>query len=486
MRVNIPIVGGDYRHSSIPFDRQETINMFPEIGDQDSSAPSILRRFPGLKLFATLSYGTGAVRSKGMYTSANERFFVIRGSALIELDSNGVQTLRGTLTTTFGPVSMVDNGLQLAIADGLHLYQLVLSTNVLSIINDVDTPSKSPVVDFVDQYIFAFDPNSLVLGEFQHSELSDVGDWPSSDTYNAESSPDELISIIANNGKIWALGAKSTEVFRNTGAARGTWNRIPGTTKDIGCSAPYSVAKMSGRIFWLGASKEGSSIVYMSGDGFSALEISTKPLEAWINSLADVSDAIGFTFQIEGHYIYMLTFKTGDRTYCFDLTTNKWFRVAYRNTTTGFLGRSRIASSAFFNNTNYVGDYNTGLIYELDVDTYTDNLAPQSCERYFPYFQAQKQRVFWKSLQLDIETGVGLTSGTGSDPEVQLRWSDDGGRTFGNWEEISIGKLGEYDTRVRIDRLGWSYDRVYHLRCAEPVRFNIMNDAIGEVRVGRS
>jgi len=488
VRIPIPIVGGDYRHPSIPFDRQETINMFPEAGEQSSSAPSILRRFPGLKLFSTLTFGSGAIRSKGMYVSADERFFVVRGTALIELSIAGVETLRGTLVSTTGPVSMVDNGLGLSVADGTNLYELVLLTNVFSIVADSDAPDNSPVVDFVDQYIFAFDPNSVNLGEFQHSSLKSVSDWPSTalDVYNAESSPDKMISLIANNGKIWLLGSKSLEVFRNTGAARGTWQRIPGTTKDIGCGAVHSVAKMSGRIFWLGASKEGSSIVYMSGEGFSAVAISTKPLESWINSLTDVSDAIGFTFQIEGHYIYMLTFKSGDRTYCFDLTTNKWFRVAYRDTTTGNLGRSRIVASAFFNNTNYVGDYAAGLIYQLDPLTYTDNLDPQSCERYFPYFHAQKQRVFWKSLEIDIEVGVGLTSGTGSDPKIQLRWSDDGGHIFGHWEEMSIGKIGEYDTRVRIDRLGESRDRVYHIRCTEPVRFNILNDAIGEIRVGRN
>jgi len=484
VRIPIPVVGGDYAHSSIPFDRQETLNMFPEPGMSSSSATGVLRRFPGLKLFATLTNGSGQIRSKGMYVTANERLFVVRGSALIELSTAGAESSSGTLISTEGPISMVDNGLQMIIADGTQLYEYILATNVLSVISDVDAPDNSPVVDFVDQYVFGFNPHDVVLGRFQHSNLSDVTDWPSADEYNAESSPDELVSLTANNGKIWAYGSKSTEVWRNTGAARGTWNRIPGTTKDIGCGAAHSVAKMSGRVFWLGASKEGSSIIYMSGDGFSAVEISTKPLESWINSLSDVSDSIGFTFQHEGHYFYMITFKSGDRTYCYDLTTNNWFRVTYRDTTTGYLGRSRIVASAFFGNKNYVGDYAAGLIYELDSDTYSDNGDPQSCERYFPYFQAQKQRIFWKSLQLDIETGVGLTSGR--DPKIQLRWSDDQGRTFGNWEEMSIGKLGEYDKRVRIDRIGWSYDRVYHIRCTEPVKFNVLNDAIGEVRVGRS
>jgi len=484
-RVNIPLVGGDYNHPSTPFDAQQTINMFPERGGNQSIAGSLLRRWPGLNLFKTLTLSTGPIRGKGMYESSNHRLFVIRASVLIELDADGVETSRGTLSTSFGPVSMTDNGVELVIADGTQLYQFVLSTNTLTIITDVDAPSTSPVVDFVDGYIFGFNPDSAILGEFQHSELRDADNWSSLDTYNAESSPDKMVSLIANSGKIWAFGSKSFEVWFNTGAATGTWNRLSGTPKDIGCASSQSVAKMSGHVFWLGASKEGRAIVYMS-NGYEPIEISTKPLESWINSVPDVSDALGFTMQIEGHFFYMITFQTGDRTYVFDLTSNEWFRVAYRNTGTGVQGRYRILSYAFFNNKNYVGDYVNGNIYDLDINTYTDNGDPQLCERYFPFFEDKKERIFWRSLEIDLETGVGLTSGTGVNPKIQLRWSNDGGRTFGNWHEMTIGKMGAYTTRVKINRLGIGRSRIYHLRCAEPVKLNIIDDAIAELDFGNN
>lgn len=494
MRIKIPLVGGEYDHPSTPFDRQATINMYPEAGGTNSKAPSILRRFPGLKLFKTIVAGAGQIRPKGMYETSSNRLFVVRADKIIEITAGGAESVIGAIPSTSGPVSMTDNGEQLVVADGAAMTLVDLITGAVSVVTDVDAPINTPMVDTVDGYIFGFDPDSLELGKFQHSELVTGGGaaaWLSTDSYFAENVPDKMVALIAQSGKIWVWGTKSLEVFYNTGANRGTWTRLPGTPKDIGCGAPHSVAKMSNRVFWLGSSKEGRAIVYMSGEGYSAVEISTKPLESWINSIEDVSDAIGFTMQIQGHFLYMLTFQKGDRTYCFDLTTGEWFRVSYRNTTTGHLGRSRIVAHAFFDEKNLTGDYAKGLLYELDNLTFDDNGDPQVCDRYFPYFQDTKNRMFWKSLQIDIETGVGLTdNGTNSassvDPKIQLRWSDDGGRTFKNWHQLSFGKIGEYLTRVKINRLGWSRDRVFHLRCSAPVPFSIIDDAFAEVRIGKS
>jgi hypothetical protein len=241
---------------------------------------------------------------------------------------------------------------------------------------------------------------------------------------------------------------------------------------------------MGGHVFWLGSSKEGHAVVYMS-EGYGALEISTKPLEQWINAQLTVDDALGFTMQFNGHFIYVISFQTGDRTYCFDLSTRQWFRIAYRDPLTGVQGRHRMNAQAFFNQKNYVGDYALGIVHELSLTTYTDNSNPQVCERYFSHFEDVKETMFWESIEFDIETGVGTTSGQGSDPYIQLRWSDDGGRTYSNWRPVAIGKKGEYNTRAKTNRLGSSRQRVYHIRYSEPTPFSIQEKTIAEVSFGQ-
>ena len=76
-----------------------------------------------------------------------------------------------------------------------------------------------------------------------------------------------------------------------------------------------------------------------------------------------------------------------------------------------------------------------------------------------------------------MESGVGLNIGQGSDPEVMLRWSDDGGHTWSNEHWSPIGKIGEYYKRVFFRRLGMTMkirDRVYELSMTDPVKIAIM------------
>ena len=60
-------------------------------------------------------------------------------------------------------------------------------------------------------------------------------------------------------------------------------------------------------------------------------------------------------------------------------------------------------------------------------------------------------------------------SGQGSDPECILRWSNDGGFTWGNDHILKIGKAGEYKRRAIRRRLGYARDRVYEVVVTDPV-----------------
>ena len=72
---------------------------------------------------------------------------------------------------------------------------------------------------------------------------------------------------------------------------------------------------------------------------------------------------------------------------------------------------------------------------------------------------------------------MGLNSGQGSDPQVMLRWSDDGGHTFSNEHWKSMGAIGKYGKRTIWRRLGATMkirDRVYEVSGTDPVRIYIM------------
>ena len=59
-------------------------------------------------------------------------------------------------------------------------------------------------------------------------------------------------------------------------------------------------------------------------------------------------------------------------------------------------------------------------------------------------------------------------------PVIQICYSDDGGRNWSNWREIELGLVGEYKKRQRIRRLGSARQRVWKIRCAEPLTVDVL------------
>jgi len=160
-----------------------------------------------------------------------------------------------------------------------------------------------------------------------------------------------------------------------------------------------------------------------------------------------------------------------------------------------------------------VGDFENGNIYAFDLDDYSDNNSIQKWLRSWralPTGTNNLKRTAQHTLQLDCESGVGLSglvvnetiylqteaddyliteSGDyliadqeeiatqGADPQVMLRFSDDGGHTWSNEHWKSMGKIGQYYKRVIWRRLGMTTklrDRVYEVSGTDPVKIAIM------------
>src|SRR4029078_2102586 len=81
------------------------------------------------------------------------------------------------------------------------------------------------------------------------------------------------------------------------------------------------------------------------------------------------------------------------------------------------------------------------------------------------------------TLQLLCRTGIGLTPGPrtnppvlGSDPQIMLRISKDGGKTWGAERWRSLGQIGHYKDRVRwLQATGNYRNAVVELTISDPV-----------------
>lgn len=81
---------------------------------------------------------------------------------------------------------------------------------------------------------------------------------------------------------------------------------------------------------------------------------------------------------------------------------------------------------------------------------------------------SENRRIFLSKLTLDVQTGVGLVTGQGSDPQVLFRYSTDSGWTWSNERTLSIGAIGAYQTQVQTWRLGYGRNFVLEFSGSDP------------------
>ena len=473
------------------------INLFPEIIPEAGKEPAFLQRAPGLRLLTTV--GEGPIR--GMWQKGNYGY-VVSGNNFYQIDSNWQVTDLG-LVSGSGPVSMVDNGTQIFIACNPNGFIYNTSTGVLKKIDDPDFPG-AVTVGFLDNYFVFNEPNSQRV--WVTSLLDGLAIDPL-DFASAEGSPDNLVALIVDHLQVWLFGTNSVEVWYDAGTPDFPLQRVQGAVNELGCVAPYSIVKLDNSIFWLGKDARGQGIVYKA-TGYTGARVSTHAIEWQIQSYGDISDAIGYSYQQDGHSFYVLTFPSANATWVYDAATQAWHeRAGWDN---GIFTRHRSNCQMSFANNIVVGDYQNANIYAFDLDDYSDNGSIQKWLRSWralPTGQNTLKRTAHHSLQLDAETGHYLTATTdeavhittevsnwlitedgnsliddayisvNNAPVFLLRWSDDGGHNWSNHHPAGGGAVGAYGTRIFWRRLGMTLklrDRVYEVSGTDPIKIAIM------------
>lgn len=457
-------IGGAYQARSNNFEASRCINLYPEASESGTSKKiAMLIGAPGLKLWKTLA--GGGVRGECRFSKTQA--VVVVGANVYLVDNAANATLIGTISVGTTPVSMASNGTVVMLVTGPEGYIVTPgSLAVNQIVNPAFTGADR--VDYIDGY-FVF--NKPGTQQFQITGLFTPNIDPL-DFASAEGAPDLLISLIVDHREIWLFGETSTEVFFNSGNADFPFERIQGAFIQQGCAAKYSPVRFAKSVAWLTRNDEGQGMVVKS-EGYVEKRISTHAMEFAISKYPTIEDAIGYSYQQEGHVFYVLIFPSGNATWTYDQNTQLWHERAWRNPVDGSLNRHRSNCMMAFANKIIVGDWENPLLYELDLDTFTDNGDILPAIRQAPHVASENNvEQFFHKFWLDMETGVGLVAGQGSDPQVMLSWSDDGGHTFPAWTErwASAGKIGERKTRVNFRRLGSSRDRVFKVVMTDPVK----------------
>lgn len=407
------------------------------------------------------------------FQKAGSNLYVVMGSSVFKIDSSGNVASIGSIYTSTGDVDMAYNGTQILIVDGTTFGCYIDDSDVVHLITDPDFPAATSCA-FMDGYFIVTstdtgDSGESIPGRVHVSGSYDASTWDALDYSTAEGHPDRVLCAKHINNNLWLFGEESTEVWYNTGNSDLPFARIPGALIDEGTTAAKTVVLINDQFFWLTHKRE-----VVCNVGYQRQKISTLHIDYLIQSMTVVSDAKGFTYRIDGHVFYVLTFPTEARTLVYDLSTDFWHEwSSFITSGVETYGQHRGNCSVFFNGKWIVGDYSNGKLYELDMGVYKDDDDLIKRTRRTMVIRDNGKRVFHHSIELLFEPGVGLPAGSaeGLDPEVSLSWSDDYCNSWTTGRVRKLGAEGEYSNRVFWNRLGQSRHRVYELTTSEPVRF---------------
>lgn len=334
-----------------------------------------------------------------------------------------------------------------------------VSTEVAQIDAEAYPTEGADSIDFIDGYTVW---NRSGTKQFFLSGLYDTTALDALDFASAESTPANIVRVLVDHRELWLFKAKGIEVWTNTGASPFPFVRVPGAVLERGCAAGLTCAKADNSIFWLG-----DDLIVYRATGYQPTRISTHGMEDEIRAFSTVEDAFGFTYTQGGHVFYVLTFPSAGRTYCFDAATNGWHD---RQSGTSIAPAAwDVASVTAAFGKLYAG-FTLGRLCELDMDTYTEaGGSIRRVVRTAPLF-ADGKRAVMSVAEVECELGVGALSGQGSDPQMMLRWSDDGSATWSNERSASMGERGVRGRRVLFRRLGAFRQRTLEFSISDPVK----------------
>ena len=405
-----------------------------------------------------LALGSEIRRSK---VTAGGRWFVVSGSTLYEV-SGGVQTSRGTLSTSSGFVGMDDNKTQLAIVDGANLYVFTLATNVLTLIVSAGWRGSNDVVE-IDGYFVFVDPET---DQFYLSAIDDGTALDALDFSSADSSPDNIVTHRVSHRQLWLFGDLSTEIWINSGGADFPFVRYQSYTLDIGAVGKRAVINAADSLMWIGKTDRGSGIVYMAS-GNQPQRVSTIAVEKALAASTDLSSATMWAYQIEGHEFVGINAPGLETTWVFDAAAQQWHERGEWDA--GWLPlRSR--NVVALDGQHYAGD-EYGSVVRLDSTAYTLAGRALARERTWPHLvQPSMEPVSYMGLELAMQTGYG--------GNVTLEISNDGGFNFGPMLLRSLGATGRWMQRIRWNGLGTAFNRVFRIRCSDAVPFSIYSGTV--------
>jgi hypothetical protein len=404
--------------------------------------------------------------------------YFVNGNSLVSVSVLGVTTNHGTIPGT-GRVSLANNGQYLVIViPGVSAYVYDNVALTITQITDTDFIVSDTVVFSDGYFVFTASDGSV----FFNSALNDPFTYDALDFGTAEINPDLIVSAHINHNEVFILGEETIEIFQNVGGVGFPFQRIPGANVQKGCHAKFTTVEFDNSFCFVGGGLNERSAVWKITSSSSAGKISTDAIDNEIQKFTrdEVNSSFAMTYAEKGQFFAVFTFESTripSRTFVYNATASAlsggkvWFELQDGVTDNNW----SVAAIVAVYGKLLVSDLTTGIIGEIDSETVDNYGQPMFRSIATQPFSQEGLPIFAGEIEATFETGVGKTTGQGSDPMVMMDFSDDGGRTFSYEFKRSLGKIGRYNQRVIWRRQGRiPVSRTIRFTVTDPVTVNLL------------
>lgn len=454
-------IDGSYTSQSPISDQEDTINWYLENMEADgATSKASLYPAPGFRQFCMV----GSVGGRAMF--ALDRCFGIIGSKLYEFFADGTSIDRGDVAIDSNPATICtngDGGDELFVTSGGLGYVYDLTLNTLTNIAGL----TATIGGMLYGYFVAFDAVSSTI---RLSDLFDGTTWDPTQFAQRTIGADPWTSMLVTPyGQIFLPGSQTGEFWYNAGTFPFPFAPDPSGLIEEGIAATFSVKQAGKSSCWLSTNKNGGYAVQRA-TGFTPQRISTHAVEYAISRYSRVDDAVAETYEDQGHAFFLLTFPTARVTWVYDFITGRWAKRGTWITESNQYTYSRPVFHAFAFNKHLMADRETGVIYEQDIEfpLDVDGRVMRRIRR-APALVNGNKRLFFPEFEIILETGIGTQTGAASNPQIMMRSSDNGGKTWGNYRQVSDGEVGQYEARAQWQRNGAARKRVFEVSVTDPL-----------------
>lgn len=480
-------IGGSYTSQSVVTDAERTMNWYVERSESEN-APNRLSLYPcpGYQSFLT----AGQVTDIGWRALkvAGSRVFGIVGTGFYEIFANGLVTKAATAVTQDANLATISyngkTGNQLFVTSGSNGYVFDMTLNTLTQIAALNGIATQGAMS--NGVFLAF---NIVTGIVRFSAVNDGSTWAGANFFARSLRPDPWQAmVIGPDFRVWLVGTETTEIWAFFGTLTNPFQPLAGAVIPYGTIAPWSVVTADDQIKWLSGTSLGVGI-FVSANGYYPDRVSTHATAfAWSNyqRSSTITDAECFPYQDQDHPFTVMNFATANGTWVDDQATALWHERGFWDIPNHqyTVGLARVHCYAPWGK-HLVGERATSTLSVMDI-TFGSEADGSVIRRLrqAPGITDEHRLLKYNKFELLLESGLGLSSGQGLNPQVMMQFSDDAGHTWSDERLASAGLQGDYAKQVYWDRCGLSRYRVFRIAVTDPTPWRI-SDAWLNNRAGQ-